>query len=150
MNLDFINKRIAELCAEKHVSEREVSLAIGRSESYINYITNGKMLPSMEKFLTICEYFNISANEFFDENIEQPLLSKELYLEVKRLSNNDLKSFIDFIKNIEPEEYKMFLQFLEKIAIYYYYQILFLHALKEFLIELINLFLLHSYLQPYE
>ena len=27
---------------------------------------------------------------------------------------NDLKSFIDFIKNIEPEEYKMFLQFLEK------------------------------------
>ena len=68
----------------------------------------------MEKFLTICEYFNISANEFFDENIEQPLLSKELYLEVKRLSNNDLKSFIDFIKNIEPEEYKMFLQFLEK------------------------------------
>lgn len=114
MNLDFINKRIAELCAEKHVSEREVSLAIGRSESYINYITNGKMLPSMEKFLTICEYFNISANEFFDENIEQPLLSKELYLEVKRLSNNDLKSFIDFIKNVEPEEYKMFLQFLEK------------------------------------
>ena len=114
MKLDFINKRIAELCAEKHVSEREVSLATGRSESYINYITNGKMLPSMEKFLNICEYFNIGANEFFDEDIEQPLLSKELYNEVKRLSNNDLHSFIDFIKNIEPEEYKMFLQFLQK------------------------------------
>ncbi len=68
----------------------------------------------MEKFLNICEYFNIGANEFFDEDIEQPLLSKELYNEVKRLSNNDLHSFIDFIKNIEPEEYKMFLQFLQK------------------------------------
>ncbi len=114
MELDFISKRIAELCTEKGVSEREVSLALGKSESYINYITNGKMFPSMERFFDICKYFKITAYEFFDKDVEQPLLSKEIYNEVKRLSNNDLNSFIDFIKHIEPEEYRMFLQFLEK------------------------------------
>ncbi len=70
MKLDFINKRIAELCAEKHVSEREVSLAIGRSESYINYITNGKMLPFVSILILVQMNFlmKILNNHYYQKN----------------------------------------------------------------------------------
>lgn len=59
----------------KNVSARDMSLSLGQSESYINRIENGKMFPSMDMFFFICEYFNISPHEFFNE---QPSLAMEL------------------------------------------------------------------------
>ena len=59
--------RLTELRLAKNVSARDMSLSLGQSESYINRIENGKMFPSMDMFFFICEYFNISPHEFFNE-----------------------------------------------------------------------------------
>ena len=45
----FRNK-LAALRKRKGVSAREMSLTLGQSESYINRIEKGKMLPSMALF----------------------------------------------------------------------------------------------------
>ena len=39
---DFVRKRITELRMRKNISERCMSLDMGRSEGYINHITSGK------------------------------------------------------------------------------------------------------------
>ena len=78
---EFI-KRLVQLRTEKGVSARDMSLSLGQTESYINRIENGKMLPSMTVFFNICDYFRITPAEFF---IKEPAPGKELLEAFKKL-----------------------------------------------------------------
>ena len=76
---EFFADRLSELRTEKNVSAREMSLAIGQNASYINRIENRKSFPSMQLFFYICEYLEITPQEFFAtvgadscENMELP------------------------------------------------------------------------------
>lgn len=62
--LEWFYRRIAELRTQKGVSARDMSLSLGQSESYINKIENRRTLPSMTGFFYICEYLNITPQEF--------------------------------------------------------------------------------------
>lgn len=90
MDESFIQERIAQLRIKKGVSARDMSLSIGQSESYINTIENKKSLPSMTVFLYICEYFGITAAEFFDGEIDNPAKFNEVVNDLKRLNENSL------------------------------------------------------------
>ena len=59
-------QRLTQLRLEKDVSARDMSLSLGQSEAYINRIENQKMLPSMAVFFYICDYFQITPQEFFN------------------------------------------------------------------------------------
>ena len=69
---EYFRKRISQLRILKNVSARDMSLSLGQSESYINKIENGKAFPSMQVFFYICEYFNITPKEFFDDSLNNP------------------------------------------------------------------------------
>lgn len=58
-------ERLVELRIAKGVSARDMSLSIGQSAGYINNIENKKNLPSMAAFFYICDYLEISPQEFF-------------------------------------------------------------------------------------
>ena len=62
---DFIRNRITQLRQAKNISEREMSLSLGHSGSYIGAIASGRALPSMGEFLYICEYLGVTPEEFF-------------------------------------------------------------------------------------
>lgn len=51
MNEKYIADRLAQLRTQKQVSAREMSLALGQANSYINTIENYKSMPSMRAFL---------------------------------------------------------------------------------------------------
>lgn len=74
--LEWFYRRIAELRAQKGVSARDMSLSLGQSESYINKIENRRTLPSMTGFFYICEYLNITPQEFFNFDAAAPRKSK--------------------------------------------------------------------------
>ncbi|MDY4920951.1 MAG: helix-turn-helix transcriptional regulator [Phascolarctobacterium sp.] len=65
---DFVANRIIQLRQEKNVSAREMSLAIGQNVNYINRIENKLNLPSLQGLFYICEYFDITPEEFFKGN----------------------------------------------------------------------------------
>lgn len=69
---DWFANRISALRLKKGVSAREMSLALGQSESYINKIENKRTLPSMAGFFYICEYLGIEPRAFFDTDTESP------------------------------------------------------------------------------
>lgn len=68
---EFI-RRMVELRQRKGVSARDMSLSIGQSPNYINNIENGLSFPSMSTFFYICEYFGITAEEFFNIKMNDP------------------------------------------------------------------------------
>ena len=94
----FIRERITKLRLNKNVSEYRMSLDLGHSDSYIRNITSGKALPSMSEFLYICEYFNITPKEFFDEDSNNPELINELVSISNGLNNEDLLVLISMAK----------------------------------------------------
>ena len=63
-------RRLVSLRMDRNVSAREMSLALGQSPGYINNIENGANYPSMAVFFYICEYLDVTPEEFFaTENI---------------------------------------------------------------------------------
>ena len=79
-------KRLTELRQRKGVSAREMSLALGQCNAYINKIENGKSLPSMTVFFYICEYLGVTPEQFFKYDLPDPVLFDELRSELERLS----------------------------------------------------------------
>lgn len=97
----FIAKRLSQLREAKGVSAREMSLDIGQNPSYINRIENEKVLPSMPGFFYICEYLQITPEEFFKQDVANPILLKEVINEMKGLSPEQLNIIRSIIANIK-------------------------------------------------
>ena len=51
MDEEFIRNRITELRLKKGASEYQMSLALGQNRSYIQGISSGRSLPSMDEDL---------------------------------------------------------------------------------------------------
>jgi len=87
--MDYLNwfpTRIAELRTQKGISARDMSLSLGQSESYINKIENKRTLPSMAGFIYICEYFEITPQDFFNVDSPAPQKAKEIMSKLNRLT----------------------------------------------------------------
>ena len=97
----FIRERITKLRLNKNVSEYRMSLDLGHSDSYIRNITSGKALPSMSEFLYICEYFNITPKEFFDEENNNPALINDLVTNSSKLNDEGLLVLVSMAKRIK-------------------------------------------------
>lgn len=91
MNIEFVRERITQLRLQKGVSEYKMSYDLGHSRGYINNISSGKTLPSMAEFFSICEYFEISPVEFFDEGCHNPKITQELLVAIEQLDEDDLQ-----------------------------------------------------------
>ena len=72
MDEEFIRNRITELRLKKGISEYQLSLELGQNRGYIQTISSGRALPSMKQFLNICEYFEITPLQFFDDTEKHP------------------------------------------------------------------------------
>lgn len=66
---DLIRERITQLRLERNLSEYQLSYELGQSKGYIQGITSGRAMPSMTMFLDICDYFDITPSEFFDDKL---------------------------------------------------------------------------------
>lgn len=97
----FIAERISILRAYKNVSAREMSLAIGQNESYINRIENGHALPSMQCFFYICEYLGVTPEEFFNVQDPNPIQYRESIQQLQTLDPEQLNTIQSFIENLK-------------------------------------------------
>ena len=98
---DFFIERLTSLRNQKNVSAREMSLALGQNGSYINRIENRLTFPSMQAFFYICEYFEISPQEFFDENNPAPGKINQITEEAKKLDDFQLDTVRAVIKGLQ-------------------------------------------------
>ena len=91
MTAEFIRERITQLRIQKGVSEYKMSYDLGHSRGYINNISSGKSMPSMTEFFAICEYFGITAIEFFKSNVADPHPMRKTVEGLEQLDADDLE-----------------------------------------------------------
>lgn len=80
-----------------------MSLSLGQSESYINKIENKHTLPSFTGFIYICEYFNITLQEFFNTNAHSPQKAKELMRELEKLPQKHAEHILQIVKDLNSK-----------------------------------------------
>lgn len=100
MDEKFIGNRITFLRMKKDISEYRMSLELGQSKSYVQGISSGKALPSMKQLLNICDYFNISPAEFFDDEMDNPQQIHEFISLLKQLTPEDANRIMDLAKRL--------------------------------------------------
>lgn len=67
-----------------------MSLSIGQSPNYINKIEGRKNLPSMTMFFYICEYLQISPEDFFKEDVCNPNQNHRIVEKIEALNEKQL------------------------------------------------------------
>lgn len=100
MDYEFVRQRITELRIKKGVSEYQMSLDLGHSRSYIQNISSGRSKPSIEEFLYICEYLNITPRDFFDTSLAEPVLIQKALDGMQQLSDKDLLFLLSMIDRL--------------------------------------------------
>ncbi len=97
---DFLPERLAKLRIQKGVSARDMSLSLGQANNYINNIENRKSLPSMQAFFYICEYLEVTPQEFFDVGNDHPEALRALITEAKKLDSQSMEYLLGIMKRI--------------------------------------------------
>ena len=96
----FVRDRITQLRLAKGVSEYQMSYDLGHSRGYVYNISSGKSLPSMAEFFSICDYFEISPSEFFDRELNNPVLISMVVEELKVLTDDDILLLLTLINRL--------------------------------------------------
>lgn len=99
---DFFRDRLRFFRNEKHISAREMSLALGQNESYINKIETGKCTTTITSFLNICEYLAISPTDFFNDEIHNV--------------TTDIKELIHYFRLLTPHQSEYMMSFLKDLS----------------------------------
>lgn len=104
MDERFIRDRITQLRLRKGVSEYQMSCDLGHSRGYVYSISSGKALPPMKEFLAICDYFDLTPQQFFDESTQNPELLQKAVSGMKQLSEDDLLMLLGFINRLRKHD----------------------------------------------
>lgn len=99
--LHYVSDRVTELRLNEDISERSLGLDIGRGESYIRHVTSGKIRPSLVALFQLCERFSIEPKEFFDADVHNPLLFREVMEAVKGLNDDEIKLVLELINKLK-------------------------------------------------
>ena len=92
--------RLAMLRTKKNVSAREMSLAIGQNQGYINHIETGQGTPSLSGIFYICEYLGITPSEFFDVDNNNPVKLNKINEYLKKLDDEQLDMVENLVRNL--------------------------------------------------
>lgn len=74
----FLPRRLRHLRKLQSVSARKMSLDLGQNVNYINHIESGMALPSILSFFYICQYLQITPQEFFNFNYKMAKEQREV------------------------------------------------------------------------
>ena len=87
---EFVRSRITELRLKRGVSEYQMSYDLGHSRGYINNISNGNSLPSMTEFLSICDYFGMTPEDFFRQEQRYSATIQKIVRYLETLPSDEL------------------------------------------------------------
>lgn len=96
----FVKDRITQLRLRKGVSEYQMSYELGHSRGYVYNISSGKALPPLKEFFAICDYFEITPQQFFDESSKNPELIQKAVEGMKKLDENDMLMLLSIINRM--------------------------------------------------
>ena len=95
--------RLSQMRNKRHISARKMSSDLGLSENYINKIESASSKPSLDKFIEICKYLDVSLDEIVGyKTVSTPKLNETIN-GLKNLSETDLEHIAVMIKRLQQE-----------------------------------------------
>jgi len=100
MEENFVRERITQLRLKKGVSEYQMSYDLGHSRGYIYNISSGKALPPMKEFFAICDYLEVTPQQFFDTSTPNPELIQKAMDGMRKLDESDQLLLLSIINRM--------------------------------------------------
>lgn len=100
MKENFVRERITQLRLQKGVSEYQMSYDLGHSRGYIYNISSGKALPPLKEFFAICDYLEITPQQFFDDTDQNPELVQKALTGMRQLDEDDMLMLLGIINRL--------------------------------------------------
>ena len=97
----FVRDRITQLRLKKGISEYKMSYDLGHSRGYIYNISSGNALPPLKEFFAICDYFEITPQQFFDDSTQYPELIQKAIFSMKHLDESDMLMLLSIINRMQ-------------------------------------------------
>ncbi len=95
---------IALLNQHNEMSMRQLSSILGTSNSYVQKIMSGTFLPSLDKLLELCDYFDISLATLLADDGKIPMELKVAIDQFKQLSPKSQREVARMIAYLEQLE----------------------------------------------
>ena len=96
----IVRERITQLRLNKGVSEYQMSYDLGHSRGYVYNISSGQSLPPLKELFAICDYFQITPQQFFDTDSPYPALLQNLVDKMKQLEEDDLLMLLGIVNRL--------------------------------------------------
>ena len=109
----LFSKRLAELRIQKGVSARDMSLSLGQNPGYIRTIESGSAFPAMSSFFYICEYLNVTPQEFFDFKEDHADGINALF---KEDHADGINALVDQLDKLDEEQIQALAAFIKTIV----------------------------------
>ncbi len=77
-----------------------MSYDLGHSRGYVYNISSGKALPPLKELFAICDYFEITPQQFFDTSEQNPELIQKALEGMRRLDEGDMLMLLGFINRL--------------------------------------------------
>lgn len=82
------------------MSEYKMSYDLGHSRGYVHNISSGKAKPPMKEFFAICDYFELTPQQFFDECTQNLELIQKASAGMKKFSEDDMPMLLGVINRL--------------------------------------------------
>lgn len=100
MDEKFISQRITQLRLQSNISEYRLSMELGKSVGYVQAISSGRSLPSVEQLYNMADYFGMTVSEFLDPGNQDPPVVRAAIRELRRLGEEDARLILDVIRRM--------------------------------------------------
>ena len=68
MNLNQIESKLKELRIKKNITQEELAKQLYLSRQAVSRWETGKSIPDYQTLISICEFYNVNINYFFEDN----------------------------------------------------------------------------------
>lgn len=98
--IEEIIERIAKIRVSENLSQRELSLRIGKNAGYIHMLESSKSFaPTLDTLLDILDVFEMSVNRFFYEPYEDYKTDSEIIRLLKTTNAKKKEAILTLLKN---------------------------------------------------
>ena len=103
----FIIQRMMAILEEKNLSERQVSMDLGYSDSYMNKVKNGSIALTIDFLDEFCKELNVRPEEFFALPEAGTPNQYLLLQEIKELPEEDIQCLYNLAKFLGSKNCQM-------------------------------------------
>lgn len=96
-------RQIQLLRIQHRLTQKELAEKINSSQNYISEVETGKKQPSIDYYVAVANFFNVSLDHLFSDSIKMKknIIIDNVVLKMSYMSEDDQKLILSIVENID-------------------------------------------------